>query len=75
MKYIKVTDEIVCLGNVKNVFCNYTGTGAKSNPYHYYIHILYFGGEKTTLKFYTEKEQKGCFEKIFEILEKSIDKQ
>ena len=73
MKYIKVIDEIVCLGNVRSVFCNYTGTGAKSNPYHYYIHISYFGGEKTTLKFYIEKEQKEYFEKIFEILNKSID--
>ena len=42
MKYIKIIDEIVCLGNVKTICCNYTGTGAKSNPYHYYIHILYF---------------------------------
>ena len=74
MKYIKIIDEIVCLGNVKSIFCNCTGTGAKSNPYHYYIHILYFGGEKITLKFNTEKEQKEYFEKIFEILTKDIDK-
>jgi hypothetical protein len=67
---ILVTDErIVVLENVKDVNLAHSGSGAKSNPYYYYLHINYFGGESVDIEYGTnEKGAKETFNKITEIL-------
>ncbi len=69
MKLIATEDKIVSLENVKTVEITYTGTGAKSNPYKYYIAIEYKDASPATLYFAgNEKKAEETFKKILEIL-------
>ena len=69
MKVIKVGDEIVVLEKVKSVNVHESGSGAKSNPFRYTIHIEYFGNEFSNITIMNdEAKAHNTMNKIYEIL-------
>lgn len=69
MRVIKVDDEIVVLEKVKNVSVSESGSGAKSNPFRYTIHIEYFGNEFSNITIMNdETKAHNVMNKIYEIL-------
>lgn len=58
MKAIRMNNEvIVVLENVKNVSLHTNGTGAKSNPYYYFIRIEYMNGQSASSPTTEDKSQ------------------
>ena len=71
MKLIRTNDELICLERVKKVTTRTFGSGAKSNPYKYFINIQYFNDEDcVNIEFDNKKKFDDTFEEIAEILSK-----
>lgn len=71
MKLIKTNDELICLEGVKKVVKRTFGSGAKSNPYKYFINIQYFNEEDgVNIEFDNKKVFDDTFDEIAEILSK-----
>ena len=70
MKAIKIgnNDNIVVLDNVRRIAKSQSGSGAKSNPYIYYVKFFYLDGETDFIKVESSQEQDKVMEEIYEIL-------
>ena len=71
MKTILINNTIYVLdNNIRRIYKKIKGTGAKSNPFHYYINIDYHdkGTFLITEEFETEKEMNDIFNEIYTIM-------
>ena len=72
MKAIKYNDQIITLDNVQKVELFDSGTGAKSNPHRYSLHIITTTNNEVhlTIGDVPEEVAKNVLNEIFDIITK-----
>lgn len=72
MKVIMINNKIISLENVITVELHTSGSGAKSNPFRYWISVNYTNDMSATTPEFTEKKTaEAWLIKIFKILSKN----
>lgn len=69
MKILRIGDDILSLENVRRVSIESCGTGAKSNPYHFYIRVQYIDKQHESVEVDSMNQAQTYYNIIADILE------
>ena len=67
-KYYKTEDAIINISDIRTLKKEVYGSGAKSNPYRYYIKFNYLDGDCYVFEAENKKEMDEIFENVFKAL-------